>query len=89
VSATIQDRMDIAFERAQWRFPDSPPKWIYLDADDWAAFDKAVRKRWRAAVRSFSYRDVQIRSAKRSRLITKSGCIVCIPKHVSPMTRAA
>lgn len=81
--------MDMAFERGRWRFPESPPKWIYLDDADWAEYDVACREEWPSTVRCFSYRDVQIRSGKRSKLVTKCGAIVAVPKHLSPMTRAA
>ena len=86
---SITDRFDVAIERAAWRYPESQPKWLYLDADDWAEYDAAVRKDWPSAVRSFSYRDIQIRSARRSRLVTNRGCIVCIPKRISQRTQAA
>jgi hypothetical protein len=85
MSAAILDRLDVAFERARWRFPESPPHRIYLDDDDRRAFDEAKSAEWGG----FSYRDVQIYAAKRSRLVTRRGCLVCIPKHVNPRTQAA
>jgi hypothetical protein len=93
----IIDRLEVAFERARWRFPESPPKIILLTEEDWTAYDEAIREQWPSAVRCFSYRDVQIRSGNRSRLITKHGCPVAIPRQVSartleqasPSTRAA
>jgi hypothetical protein len=89
VSASITHRLDVALERAAWRYPESPVKAIYLTVDDWADFDAAMREDWPTAAHTFSYRDVQIRSGTRSRLVTKNGCLVCIPKHVSPRTREA
>ncbi|HEY8593288.1 MAG TPA: hypothetical protein VIL42_10565 [Sphingomicrobium sp.] len=85
----ITDRMDAAFERARWRFPGDPPKAIYLSGAEWAQYDDEVRETWPSAVRCFAYRDVQIRSGNRSRLVTKTGCLVAIPKRLSVRVRAA
>jgi hypothetical protein len=89
MSAAILDRLDVAFERARWRFPESPPHRIYLDEDDRRAFDEVKSTEWGGPVHCFSYRDVQIYAAKRSWLVTRRGCLVCIPKHVNPRTQAA
>lgn len=86
---SITDRMDVAFERAAWRFPESRPKAIYLTAEDWTAFDAERSAEWGGRVHAFSYRDVQIFAGKRSRLVTTHGCSVCIPRHISARVRAA
>lgn len=85
----ITSRMDAALERARWRFPESPARFFYLDPTDWQEFDAEMRLDWPTAAHTFSYRDIQIRSAKKSRLTTKHGCLVAIPKHLSPATRQA
>jgi hypothetical protein len=82
--------MDAAIEIASFRYPESEVRWIYLNDDDWAAYDEEIRKDWPSAVRSFSYRDVQIRrAARRSCVITNRGCCVLVPKRLSPRVKKA
>jgi hypothetical protein len=85
----ITHRMDVAIERGRWRFPKSPPSRFYLDSEDWRQFDEEMRADWPSAAHTFSYQDIQIHPATRSRLALKGGCLVCVPKHVSPRTKAA
>ena len=89
ISVPVTARMDIAIERAKWRFPESPPKRFYLDKEDWAQFDAEMRAEWPSAAHTFSYLGIQIYPATRSRLVTQNGCLVCVPKHASPRTKAA
>jgi hypothetical protein len=86
---SILARLDAAFERAGWRYPESSVRWIYLDEQDWRDFDAAIREEWPSVAHCFSYRDVQIRKGNRSRLSTKGGCLVCVPKRLSPRIAVA
>jgi hypothetical protein len=72
-------RLDLAFDRAAERFPRSAPKWIYLSQADWDAYNRDRSEAWGSKVTCFSYRDVQIRLAKRSMLTVQHGCSVAIP----------
>jgi hypothetical protein len=72
---SILARLDAAFERAGWQ--------------DWRDFDAAIREEWPSVAHCFSYRDVQIRKGNRSRLSTKGGCLVCVPKRLSPRIAVA
>lgn len=88
-SDSIFERLDAAFDRAIFRYPESPVKWIYFTTEDWEAFDAAKSAEWGGPVHAFSYRDVQIRPGETSRLVTDRGCLVQIPKRLSPRVRAA
>jgi hypothetical protein len=85
---SITERIDVAFERAAWRFPESPPKKLYLDPADWAAFDALMSAEWGGQVHCFSYRDLQIFAGNRSRLILKHGIGVSVPKSISARVAA-
>lgn len=85
----ITDRMDVAIERAKWRYPESPPKRICLDEQDWREYDQLSSEEWGGPVHAFSYRDLQIFPARRSRLFTKHGCMVAVPKALGSRARAA
>lgn len=85
---SIIDRMDLALERIRWRYPESRPQWFYLTREDWEAFDAAKSAEWGSKVHCFSHRDVQIRSGARSNLVCKGGCMVVVPKRLSPRVRA-
>ena len=79
-------RLEAAFEKA--RFRKLEVTWIYLTADDWTDFDQAKSEEWGSKVHCFSFNDVQIRSGERSRLFSKYGESVGIPKLLSAKVAA-
>lgn len=87
--SAIVDRLDTALERARWRYPESPPKCIYLTEDDWREFDVAMSLAWGSKMHCFQYRDLDIRSGKTSRIVTTCGALVAVPMRLSPRTGAA
>lgn len=88
-SDSIIMRMDIALDRARMRYPESKPQWFYLTEEDWEAFDAAKSAEWGSKVHCFSFRDVQIRPGETSRLTLKGGCLISVPKRLSPRVKAA
>jgi hypothetical protein len=86
---SIADRIDAAFEKAAWRFPESRPKVVYLTDADWAELDAAMSEEWGSNMRLFTYRNLDIRRGRRSQVITDRGCAVCVPRVLSPRVRQA
>ncbi|HET7255582.1 MAG TPA: hypothetical protein VFJ46_17635 [Xanthobacteraceae bacterium] len=82
-------RMDVAIDRARSRYPESKPQWFYLTEEDWDDFDAAKSAEWGSQVHCFSHRDITIRRGETSRLLMKGGCMVSVPKRLSPRVKAA
>jgi hypothetical protein len=85
----IADRIDAALEKAAWRYPESPPKLIYLSDGDWAELDAVMSEAWGSNMRLFTYRNLDIRSANRSRIVTDRGCLIAVPAKLSRRVREA
>jgi excinuclease UvrABC nuclease subunit len=91
----ILDRLDAALQKARFRRLEL--RGIYLDEADYAAFAKAMTRRWRkasgsrAGVFPLAYDSVliiggsaMVHEAKKSAVYATSGEAVVIPKRLSP-----
>lgn len=93
----ITDRLDAALERAfarRWEI-----RAIYLDEEDRAALDQWATERWGTGAQVFAlgYRGglivgrkvkgIEIRAGSASRIYSRNGCEVTIPKRLSERVR--
>jgi hypothetical protein len=85
----IVERMDAAFEKAAWRYPESAPNILYLTDDDWAEYDAAMSEAWGGKIHCFTFRNTDIRRGETSRLALKGGALVRVPTRLSPRVREA
>lgn len=86
---SLIDRIDTAFEKMRFRYPESSPRALYLTEEDWGSYDRTMSEAWGGKIHCFQYRGIDIRKGLRSQLISTHGCAVTVAKRLSIKTKAA
>jgi hypothetical protein len=83
---SVTTRIDLALEKARCRQLEI--KVIYLTEDEWRAYDAEQSIEYGSRVHCFSHGAIEIRPGERSRLFSKHGESVAVPKLISARVAA-